>query len=163
MENNLTFSKMFTAAVGSLFTAIFGGYDLFFQVLSILIVLDIFTGYIKAISLGQLSSKKAFFGGLKKLLIYFVIIVFAQMDRVVSSGAATTFGFANMPPVFRASACIYYICGEGISILENMALLGLQVPQALLAKLKIVHSYVDRQGNKQIDLTPVIDKDQKAL
>src|SRR5690348_4264918 len=93
-----------SAAIGGgVASAIFGGFDVFFQILCILILVDFVTGYAKAVYLRKLSSKVAFLGGLKKLLIFAVIIAFAQIDRAIQSGATGLFNAptANIPPVFR--------------------------------------------------------------
>lgn len=129
---------------GGIASAFFGGFDVIFQVLCILIAVDFFTGYAKAIALSKLSSKKAFIGGVRKFLIFAVIICFAQIDRAITSGASDLFNASpNFPPIFRSSAIAYYILGESLSLLENVAAMGLPVPTGLVTRLDLFKNHAD--------------------
>ncbi|WP_142414378.1 phage holin family protein [Hathewaya massiliensis] len=122
------------AGSGTLFTALFGSWDLALQILIIFMVLDYIMGVLIALSNKTLSSNIGFKGLLKKTVILVVLIVAVCLDRLLNTG--------NW--VFRTLVCYFYIANEGISILENCACLGVPVPKKIteaLAQLK--------EGNKK--------------
>ena len=59
------------------------------------------------------------------------------VDHAVSLSAAP--GFCAV----SGAACLWFIAGEGISILENAVLLGVPVPRALRAALEMMKSKGD--------------------
>ncbi|MBE6055847.1 phage holin family protein [Clostridium sp.] len=122
------------AGAGTLFTCLFGGWDLALQILIIFMVLDYIMGVLIALSNKTLSSNAGFKGLLKKTVILVVLIVAVSLDKLLNTGSW----------VFRTLVCYFYIANEGISILENCACLGVPIPEKItdaLAQLK--------QGNKK--------------
>ena len=73
---------------------------------------------------GTVSSKAGFDGLLKKACIVLVVLIAVQLDAAIGTQAmaAATMGF--------------YIANEGISILENTALLGVPWPEGLKMALE---------------------------
>lgn len=94
--------------------------------LFVAIVLDYATGLVKAGYTRQLSSAIGFKGILKKILILLVVALAHVIDNCVGSGET-----------WRNIAIVFYICNEGLSILENCVACGLPIPpkikDALLA------------------------------
>ncbi|WP_107841224.1 phage holin family protein [Metasolibacillus meyeri] len=107
---------------------LFGGVK-FIDLLLILMALDIVTGLFKAWKNGNLWSRKSLFGYARKLLILVVIITANIIDQVLSLGGTLTF-----------ATVLFYIANEALSITENMAQLGVLVPQNLAEKLKVIES-----------------------
>lgn len=105
---------------------LFGGVK-FLHLLLILMALDIITGIIKAIDTGNLWSRKSLFGYARKILVLIVIITANIIDQVLNLGGTLTF-----------ATVLFYIANEGLSILENMAQLGVLVPTNLAEKLKVI-------------------------
>jgi len=66
---------------------------------------------------GRLSARASFQGLMKKGMMLAVILLSAMLDEL--SGQAG---------LLRQAATGFYICNEGISLLENAALLGVPVP-----------------------------------
>ena len=93
--------------------------------LCVAICLDYTTGIIKAIITHTLSSEIGFKGILRKILILFVVALAHVIDNCVGSGET-----------WRNIAIVFYICNEGISILENAVACGLPVPDKLREILK---------------------------
>lgn len=93
--------------------------------LCVAICLDYATGIIKAIITHTLSSEIGFKGILRKILILFVVALAHVIDNCVGSGET-----------WRNIAIVFYICNEGISILENAVACGLPVPDKLREILK---------------------------
>lgn len=94
------------------------------RVLCILMALDYITGMLlgclgksKKTVDGRLSARAGFQGLLKKGMMLAVILLAALLDRLAGRGEA-----------LRRAATGFYICNEGISLLENAALLGVPVP-----------------------------------
>lgn len=99
--------------------------------LFVVIVLDYITGLIKAGILHELSSEVGFKGILKKMLILLVVAMAHVIDECVGSGET-----------WRNIAIVFYICNEGLSILENVVACGLPVPE----RLKEILENIDEKG-----------------
>lgn len=85
-----------------------GGVDSFLILLSYIVVLDIITGFFKALFEKTLSSKIMLRGSYKKILIFLVITLANLIDQ-------------NFNDLFlRQATIVYYIIQEGISIVENV-------------------------------------------
>lgn len=112
---------------------LFGGVK-FLHLLLLLMGLDIVTGVFKAIKNGNLWSRKSLFGYARKLLILIVIITANIVDQVLSLSGTLTF-----------ATVLFYIANEALSIVENMAQLGVLVPQQLAEKLKVIESQPDER------------------
>ena len=106
--------------------------------LCVAIILDYVTGLIKAGITHTLSSEIGFKGILKKILILLIVALAHVVDNCVGSGET-----------WRNIAIIFYICNEGISILENAVACGLPVPD----KLKdILNDMEHGNSNKKDDV-----------
>lgn len=122
------------ALVGTGFTWLFGAWDLSLAALITAMALDYLTGVTRsAINGDGVSSEKGFKGLLKKITILYVVILAVLIDRLIGQGW-----------VFRSLVCFWYAANEGISILENVASLGLPVPDQLMNILEQL-----KQGNKK--------------
>lgn len=101
-------------------TYLYGNMNGLIIALFVAIVLDYVTGLVKAGILHELSSEIGFKGILKKMLILMVVALAHVIDNCVGSGET-----------WRNIAIVFYICNEGISILENAVACGLPVPEKL--------------------------------
>ena len=88
---------------------------------------------------GYLASHEAFKGLMKKMLIILVVVLAACLDYAVSLGTGITFE-ATM-----GATCLWFIASEGLSILENVASMGVPVPAILLNLLEIMRKKGDGQ------------------
>ena len=111
--------------------------------------LDFVTGLICAImgkskktENGYLASHEAFKGLMKKMLIIFVVVLAACLDYAVSVGAGIQF------EAVMGATCLWFIASEGLSILENVASMGVPVPKILLNLLEIMRQKGDGQEEK---------------
>ncbi len=128
--SGVNFIKIFTAAIGSYLAGVFGGWDYIIQILILFIALDYLTGLIGAWFTKNLSSNVGFKGLIKKFLILVIVALAAQLDIVLQLGE----------PWIRTAACFFYMANEGLSIIENAALIGVKVPEPVLDALKQVES-----------------------
>jgi len=83
---------------------------------------------------GYLESKAAWTGLMKKALILLVVLLASLLDMAVSKGAGIQF------EAVMGATCLWFIASEGLSILENVASIGVPVPQILLKLLEIMRS-----------------------
>lgn len=88
---------------------------------------------------GYLESHAALKGLLKKSLIILVVLLAALLDQAVSAGAGIQF------EAVMGATCLWFIASEGLSILENVALMGVPVPKILLKLLEVMREKGDVQ------------------
>ena len=103
----------------------------FLHLLILLMALDIISGTFKAIKNKNLWSRKSLFGYARKVLVLVVIILANVVDQILGMDGAITY-----------ATVIFYIVNEGLSIIENLAEVGVVVPPALADKLK----HIDNSG-----------------
>lgn len=96
------------------------------QFLLVLMVIDLLTGLIAGAMQGSLSSNKAWGGLGKKVVILGLVTVGEFADHLVIGNPASPLGLGEVIAGF-------YCAHEGLSIVENAALIGLPVPKALAA------------------------------
>lgn len=115
------------AASGGFLSNMLGGWDMLLQVLIVIMAVDVITGWIVAgifhkspkTETGALDSKIGFKGLFKKFSVLLLILVAAQLDKAIGGS-------------FSRTAVILFFCGnEGLSILENLALMGIEYPAFL--------------------------------
>lgn len=108
---------------------LFGGIDAPLITLCIFMIIDYITGITNAIFVKKnLSSQIGFFGIVKKILIFALIVLATLLEQNI--------GISGI----RLVVLIWYIGNEGISILENLVSIGLPVP----VKIKeILESFQD--------------------
>jgi toxin secretion/phage lysis holin len=81
---------------------------------------------------GGLSSRAAFTGLLKKILVLIVVMVAALADRAIQLGAGVQFAAVT------GATCLWFIAAEALSILENAASMGVKIPAILMKALEIL-------------------------
>lgn len=106
-------------------TAMFGGWDTVFQVFIICMVLDMITGVAKGFTVKNFSSRRMREGFVSKFGYIIVIVLATQFDRLMPEDM----------PLLRTIALWFYIFVEGSSIIENLAQMGVPIPQAIVDRL----------------------------
>ena len=102
-----------------------GGADSCIHALIVFVVMDYITGTIVAYYDKKLSSKVGTKGILKKVLIFFLVGIGHIVDtQIIKTGSA-----------MRTAIIFFYLSNEGISILENAALIGVPIPEKLKSVL----------------------------
>jgi toxin secretion/phage lysis holin len=102
--------SVFSGIAGGILTFMFGGFDILLKVLITLVILDYITGLIKGIYKKELSSETGFKGLLKKILLFIIVIVAVVIQQLIND---------SIP--IRETVIVFFICNEGISIIENAA------------------------------------------
>jgi toxin secretion/phage lysis holin len=121
--------------IGSGIAAAFGGWDVALQVLIIFVISDYITGLVVAgvfqrsgkSETGALESKAGWKGLCRKVFTLIAVLIAAQMDRLISHGS-----------LVRDSVVIALIANEGLSIIENIGLMGVSMPTKLKQALEIL-------------------------
>ena len=129
------------AAAGGAIASFFTGLPPIIWVLLAVMTVDFATGIICGLmgksdktEHGGLSSRTAFAGLLKKVLILMVVLLAALLDRAVAIGAGIEF------EAVAGATCLWFIASEGMSIIENAATMGIPIPRVLLRALELFRS-----------------------
>lgn len=128
------------AAVGSWVANSLGGWDASLQVLIALMVTDYITGVLVAAvwhkssksSSGTLNSVAGFKGILKKCAILLLVWIGVLLDQALGSSYA------------RTAVVLFFIGNEGISLLENLGLMGVPFPAFLKRALEALRDQSDK-------------------
>lgn len=138
------------AAVGGAIVSFFVTMPPLVWILIAVMTIDYITGLIcgamgksKKTENGYLESHAAFIGLLKKALILLVVLLAALLDMAVSKGAGIQF------EAVMGACCLWFIASEGMSILENVASMGVPVPRAMMRLLEIMREKADPAAEQQ--------------
>ena len=128
------------AAVAGAICGLFGEWNTMLTILVVAMTTDYISGWIVAwcgkspkTENGGLSSKIGFIGIAKKAFIMILVLLATLLDRVIGGDTA----------VFQSSLVLYYIANEGLSILENAALLGVKFPVKIKRALETMREQED--------------------
>lgn len=141
---NLVESGMFSfmsATILTIFTWLFGAWDIPLKILLTVIIVDYISAMINAYITKSISSRKGFEGMLKKTSILIVLILAVLVDRLLSVDGNVT----------RTAVAFFFISNESLSILENLNCLGVPFPEQFTEVLIQLN-----KGNKKEILTEEI-------
>ena len=110
IEKYLNVAKMIFGLVGGVISGIIGGWDALTHAMVFLLIMDYLTGVGKSIINKQLSSAVGFIVLFKKVLIFVVIAVSVEMQKIIGNGIP-----------LREIVIMFYIANEGISLIENIS------------------------------------------
>ena len=135
MENVYKASAAVAGAVMSFFT----GIPTIMWVLIAMMTIDYVTGLLTgAMGVsnktegGKLSSRAAFEGILKKVMVLLVVLLASMLDLAVQNSSGVSF------TAVTGATCLWFIASEGVSILENAAEMGVPIPGVLRKALEIL-------------------------
>ena len=129
----------FIAAAGSVIANALGGWDAALKVLVAMMVADYLTGVLVALIWhrsnktddGTLSSKAGFKGLCKKGMIILIVWIAVLLDNALGANYV------------RIAVILFFIGNEGISLLENVGLMGVPYPQFLKKALQALRDKGD--------------------
>lgn len=134
------------AAIGGAIAGLLGGWDALLRVLAGMMAADYVSGVIVALlgkspktDYGGLSSKVGAAGILRKGLMLTVVLAATLLDAAM--------GETNL---CRDAACWFYIANEGLSLLENLGLMGVPFPE----KLKLLLGQKLSEGGESNGIQP---------
>jgi toxin secretion/phage lysis holin len=106
----------------------------FLDLLITAIGIDILTGIGKAWKKGKLRSRTAWFGYARKIGVFGAIIAANIIDIILDLNGAIAY-----------ATVVFYIGNEILSIVENLAEMGVKVPKILTDKLHTMQSEEDKE------------------
>lgn len=113
-------AKTLIAGIGAFFGYVVGEWTIMMQVLLYMAIADYLTGLIAGYKEKKLASKVGFKGIAKKLIIFVLIGVGYQLDRLFGHGST-----------IQDMIMFFYIGNELLSLVENAGRIGVPVPTAL--------------------------------
>ena len=129
------------AGVAGAVAGLFGEWNTMLTILVVMMAVDYISGCLVALcgrspktEGGGLDSKIGFIGIAKKGFMMLLVLVATMLDKAI--GGETY--------VFQSSLVLYYIANEGLSVLENAALLGVQFPEKLRKALEAMREKEDK-------------------
>ena len=108
MDKLFNYFSIVGGIVGGFLSSLLGGYDAILKALVMLAILDYATGVLKGIYTKTLSSEVGFKGIIRKSIMFIVVATAVVIQGVIGDA---------MP--LREITIVFYICNEGISLLEN--------------------------------------------
>ena len=141
----MTWDKITTLLAGAAgaVAGLLGEWNVLLTILAWFMVIDYLTGLIVAwrgrspkSESGGVSSKAGFDGLIRKAFFLVVVLLATLLDTAIGTTAR----------VFQTAATLYYIANEGISILENTALMGVPYPSFILKALETMKEKGDKGG-----------------
>lgn len=100
---------------------VFGGWDGLLSALVLFMVVEYLTQVLVAILNKKISSEIGFCGIARKVSIFFLVAMGNVIDVLIIQNAS----------MIRTAVILFYLSNEGSTILENVAMLGLPIPQKL--------------------------------
>ncbi|MBV5121423.1 phage holin family protein [Bacillus halotolerans] len=134
MEETIVFINFETLDLARVY--LFGGVK-YLDLFLILTIIDVITGVIKAWKFKKLRSRSAWFGYVRKMLNFLVIIVANVVDTVMNLNGVLTF-----------STVLFYIANEGLSITENLAQIGVKIPGFITDRLHVIENESEKTNEK---------------
>jgi toxin secretion/phage lysis holin len=134
MTKESIFNSIFSVGA-TVATYALGGWDTSLKILVALMVVDYVSGILKAMKLKQLNSDVMFWGGIRKASILVVVALSILLDQMMG----------NESPVFRTLAMWFYSGREGLSVVENLGILGVPLP----SWLKGILEQLQEKGDKK--------------
>ncbi len=132
------------AVAGGAITSLLGGWDITLQVLLCCMAVDYITGLIVAgvfhnsgkSKTGALESRAGFKGLCRKCAVLLLVFLAALVDRYTGHSFV------------RPAVCMFFIANEGLSILENIGLMGVPYPAFLKNMLEALKKQGDQGKEK---------------
>ena len=120
--------------IGSLIASLFGGWDIALQCLILFMAIDYISGLAVAgvfhrspkTETGTLESRAGFKGLCRKAAVLCLVLMAHYLDLVIGADFA------------RDAVCIGFIVNEGLSILENVGLMGVAYPDVIKRALDVL-------------------------
>ena len=133
------------AAVAGAVAGFFGQWSTALTILVVMMAVDYVSGWIVAANgrspkteSGGLSSKVGFIGIAKKGFIMLLVLLATMLDKAIGEGTT----------IFQSSIVLYYIANEGLSVLENAALMGVPFPAKIKRALETMREKEDEPPDK---------------
>ena len=120
------------SAMGSILAEVFGGWDVFLKSLVMFMAVDYITGMTVALVFhrsgktenGGASSRVGFRGIVKKICIFLLVALAVRVDSITGTNYV------------RNATIFFFLGNEGLSVIENIGLMGVRYPAFLKKALE---------------------------
>lgn len=135
----------FIGVLGSMLSYLFGEFTEALVALCIMMVIDVILGFTNALIFkkskktenGRASSAQGIKGITKKIIILFIVVVANQLDIIMGVN------------FIKDGVIIAYATMEGLSIVENIAFMGVPVPKVVKDALEILNKKEKDETSKE--------------
>jgi toxin secretion/phage lysis holin len=131
------------AAISGTVAAFLGGYDGLLTALVIFTVIDYITGVFNAIVQKSLSSQIGYKGIIRKVVMFFMVAVAHLIDEYLLNLSV------GGGEIIRDAVICFFLANEGLSIMENAALIGLPIPKTLKNILLQLREKEDKKKSEE--------------
>lgn len=138
------------AAIGGVASQYLGGWDQLTQLLAWAMAIDYLTGALCAAvwhkspktATGGYESRAGFKGLIRKGVIILIVMIAAELDKLANTTA------------MRTATILFFAANDGMSILENLGIMGVPYPPALKNAFEVLRRKSEDKGNGSDDGTP---------
>jgi len=134
------------ASIGGIISQVCGGWDTLLKCLVVFMLADYLTGIAVALIFhksrktksGCASSKEGFKGIIKKICMLMVVALAVCIDTL------------SKTDYIRSVTILFFIGNEGLSICENLGLMGIKYPEFLHRALEVMREENDKGDKNEI-------------
>lgn len=138
------------ATVGGIASQYLGGWDQLTKLLAWAMAIDYLTGALCAAvwhkspktATGGYESRAGFKGLIRKGVIVLIVMIAAELDKLAGTTA------------MRTATILFFAANDGMSILENLGIMGVPYPPALKNAFEVLRRKSEDKGNGSDDDTP---------
>ncbi len=131
------------AAIGGVASQYLGGWDQLTQLLAWAMAIDYLTGALCAAvwhkspktATGGYESRAGFKGLIRKGVIVLIVMIAAELDKLASTTA------------MRTATILFFAANDGMSILENLGIMGVPYPPALKNAFEVLRRKSEDKGD----------------
>lgn len=131
------------AAVGGIASQYLGGWDQLTKLLAWAMAIDYLTGALCAAvwhkspktATGGYESRAGFKGLIRKGVIVLIVMIAAELDKLAGTTA------------MRTATILFFAANDGMSILENLGIMGVPYPPALKNAFEVLRRKSDDKGD----------------
>lgn len=113
-----------------------GGYDNLLHAMVVFVAVDYATGVVRAAYEKRLNSQVGAWGIVRKIAMFGVVAAANEIDGLLAMGH-----------ILRTATIAFFISNEGISLLGNIAALGVPIPPKLLATLEEIKDGISNSSD----------------
>lgn len=132
--------RMGFVAVITLASELCGGYDQLLHAMVVFVAIDYFTGVVRAAYEKKLNSQIGAWGIVRKVALFGVVAAANEIDLLLGLGH-----------ILRATTIAFFLSNEGVSLLRNIAALGVPIPPKLLQTLEGIKDGLNSSDDKKKD------------
>lgn len=148
MEENFYKTKAILCALVGTVTGYLGDLAIPFYLLVLCNIIDYATGVTAAPYRSiRRSSYRSFLGILKKVMQWLLVLVGWIMDQLITYLSSGVGWNLNDSVVVACVVCVWLMCNEIISIIENLSDIGVKIPPFLIPLVDFVKRTTEEKGD----------------